>query len=60
MIYHQVDEARGKFSEAQTKAKEYQVQTGKSMNQAIDRFDETVEKKTSEAKSGVSSWFGGK
>jgi vacuolar-type H+-ATPase subunit H len=60
MIYQQVDEARGKLSEAQIKAKEYQERTGKSMNQAIDKFDETVEKKTSEAKSGVSSWFGGK
>ena len=26
----------------------------------IDAFDKTVEKKASEAKSGFSSWFGGK
>jgi hypothetical protein len=26
----------------------------------IDKFDSTVEKKAAEAKSGLSSWFGGK
>ena len=26
--------------------------------QSIDKFDKTVEKKTAEAKSGISSWFG--
>lgn len=26
----------------------------------IDQFDATVEKKAAEAKSGLSSWFGGK
>lgn len=26
----------------------------------IDKFDAVVEKKASEAKSGLSSWFGGK
>lgn len=33
-------------------------ETGKSLNENIDKFDRTVEKKTSEAKSGISSWFG--
>ena len=32
--------------------------TGKSLSENIDKFDKTVEKKTSEAKSGISSWFG--
>jgi hypothetical protein len=26
----------------------------------VDKFDATVEKKASEAKSGLSTWFGGK
>ena len=32
--------------------------TQKSVKEGIDKFDNTVEKKTSEAKSGLSSWFG--
>ena len=32
--------------------------TGKELNNAIDKFDKTVEKKTADAKSGISSWFG--
>lgn len=33
-------------------------ETGKTLNEAIDKFDHTVEKKASEAKGGISSWFG--
>lgn len=33
-------------------------ETGKEMHDTIDKFDKTVERKTSEAKSGISSWFG--
>ena len=32
----------------------------KEFNEKVDNFDKTVEKKTAEAKSGISSWFGGK
>lgn len=32
--------------------------TKKDFNQSVDNFDKTVERKTSEAKSGISSWFG--
>jgi len=32
----------------------------KDFNEKLDNFDAAVEKKTSEAKSGISSWFGGK
>lgn len=31
---------------------------GKELNQSIDTFDKTVEKKAADAKSGISSWFG--
>ena len=32
--------------------------TRKEAHDAIDKFDKTVERKASEAKSGLSSWFG--
>ena len=32
--------------------------TKQEAKQSIDKFDKTVEKKTAEAKSGLSSWFG--
>lgn len=32
--------------------------TRKELNETVDKFDKTVERKTSEAKSGISSWFG--
>jgi hypothetical protein len=35
-------------------------ETRREVNKDIDQFDRKVEKKTSEAKSGISSWFGGK
>lgn len=31
----------------------------KEVNKSLDELDKTVERKTSEAKSGISSWFGG-
>jgi len=37
-----------------SKAKEVRKET----DQKIDAFDETVVRKTKEAKSGISSWFG--
>lgn len=40
------------------KAKQYQEQTGKELHNAVDKFDKTVEKKASEAKNGIGSWFG--
>ena len=33
-------------------------ETRKDVNESVDTFDKTVERKTSEAKSGISSWFG--
>lgn len=41
-------------SEAESYAKEAKAETLKK----IDDFDRTVERKTAEAKSGISSWFG--
>lgn len=67
----QVDAARAKAEEARKSAEQYskdgkakfeqyKKETGSSLNSSIDKFDKTVEKKTAEAKSGISSWFGGK
>ena len=33
-------------------------ETRKELHEKVDNFDKTVERKTSEAKSGISSWFG--
>lgn len=56
----QTAEAKSKLAEAEAKAKEYRDKTGKELNSAIDKFDKTVEEKAAKAKSGISSWFGGK
>lgn len=33
--------------------------SAKGVNKSLDELDKKVEEKTSEAKSGISSWFGG-
>ena len=48
-------DAKSGLDKAENKAEEYRQKTGK----AIDKFDKTVEDKAAQAKSGVSSWFGG-
>ena len=62
-----VAESKGKGKEAQSKlsalssdASSKASEMKKDTSRAIDDFDRKVEKKTSEAKSGLSSWFGGK
>jgi len=55
-----VADAKAKISDAKASAADLREKSGKELNQAIDKFDKTVEKKSSEAKSGISSWFGGK
>ncbi|KAK4965196.1 hypothetical protein LTR66_012190 [Elasticomyces elasticus] len=39
---------------------QYSKEAKKDFNQAVDKFDKTVEEKAAQAKSGLSSWFGGK
>lgn len=48
------------MASAKDQAEQYRKDAAKELNKDIDKFDKTVEKKTSEAKSGISSWFGGK
>ncbi|KAI9833585.1 MAG: hypothetical protein M1819_003538 [Sarea resinae] len=45
---------------AADKLEAYRKETGKDLQQGIDTFDKKVEDGASKAKSGVSSWFGGK
>ena len=53
-------QAKGSQLKSDTEAKFDQVrqETGKDLRNTVDNFDKTVERKTSEAKSGISSWFG--
>ncbi|ETN42397.1 uncharacterized protein HMPREF1541_01551 [Cyphellophora europaea CBS 101466] len=53
-------DTKSALSDAEARAKEYKEKTGKELNTAIDKFDKTVEDKAAQAKSGISSWFGGK
>ena len=57
---NQVGDVKTKMSEASSTAEQYRRDAAKELNKGVDKFDKTVEKKTSEAKSGISSWFGGK
>jgi vacuolar-type H+-ATPase subunit H len=56
----QAADAKSKLSEAEAKAREMSQKAGKDINASIDKFDKTVEEKAAKAKSGISSWFGGK
>jgi hypothetical protein len=56
----QVADGKAAFRDAEGKATEYKNKTGTELNKAIDKFDKTVEDKAAQAKSGISSWFGGK
>jgi len=54
------DKARAEFAKAENKLDGYRKEAGKETTAAINKFDSTVEKETAKAKSGISSWFGGK
>ncbi|KAL1961267.1 hypothetical protein VTO42DRAFT_3213 [Malbranchea cinnamomea] len=65
-----VDTARDKAKQINKTAADYTKEgvermekvrqdAARDVNAKIDQIDETVEKKASEAKSGISSWFGG-
>ncbi|KKZ65392.1 hypothetical protein EMCG_08772 [[Emmonsia] crescens] len=55
------DERAAKFAKEEAdKLNKARHNVAKDVNAKIDTFDKTVEQKAAEAKSGVSSWFGGK
>lgn len=70
MYPKQADSVRSRANDTKAKADQYEKEgiakfdasrkeAADKLNAAVDKFDKTVEKKTSEAKSGISSWFGG-
>jgi len=59
-IDNATDKARAEFAKAEGKLDAYRKEAGKDVTAAINKFDNTVEKETAKAKSGISSWFGGK
>jgi hypothetical protein len=52
----QADKAKQEVANAESKLEQYRKDAGKK----IDAADRKVEEGASKAKSGVSSWFGGK
>lgn len=44
--------------EGKAKLQQATKDTGRELKETADNFDHLVEKKASEAKSGISSWFG--
>ena len=66
--YDQLDSSFSRYaSEAERKLQATKQEASKDINSAINKFDKTVEEKAAQAqeqaakaKSGLSSWFGGK
>lgn len=61
-LLHKASEANEKLHEvaheSKAKLEEIGKETRKDLHQTVDNFDKTVERKTVEAKNGISSWFG--
>lgn len=57
-----VNEAESKFqklkSDGKTQFDQARKDTARELQETADTFDKTVQTKTAEAKSGISSWFG--
>ncbi|MCJ1308663.1 hypothetical protein MMC25_002316 [Agyrium rufum] len=53
-----VSDGEAKLGQLRNEGEAKLHQLSKETKQNIDKFDATVERKTSEAKSGISSWFG--
>ncbi len=55
-------EANGKVHEvahdSKLKLEQASKDTRNELHEKVDSFDKTVERKTAEAKNGISSWFG--
>ncbi|KAI9746549.1 MAG: hypothetical protein M1818_000262 [Claussenomyces sp. TS43310] len=54
------DKAREELARAEGKFDQYRKDASKETLKSIDKFDAKVEEKAAQAKSGLSSWFGGK
>ena len=53
-----MSEADAKIDHLKADSVEKMKELRKDADKKIDNFDETVVRKTNEAKSGISSWFG--
>jgi len=54
------EKARAELAKAEGKFDQYRKEASKDALAKIDKFDAAVEKEAAKAKSGISSWFGGK
>lgn len=54
------DKARAELAKAEGRFDQYRKDASKETLKSIDKFDAKVEEKAAQAKSGISSWFGGK
>ncbi|EHL03284.1 hypothetical protein GLAREA_00489 [Glarea lozoyensis ATCC 20868] len=55
-----VDQAKAEAAKAEGKFEQYRKDASKETMRAIDNADRKVEESAAKAKSGISSWFGGK
>lgn len=60
MTLPQLAKTQAEFQKGKDQAATYAKDAKNATIQEIDKFDKKVEEKASQAKSGVSSWFGGK
>ena len=56
----QVAKTNAELSKAKSEAEAYAKEAKANALKKVDEFDRAVEKEASKAKSGISSWFGGK
>ena len=56
----QVDKSRAELAKAEGKLDQYRKDATSATMKKIDEADRKVEEGASKAKSGISSWFGGK
>lgn len=58
--YAQVERGRAELAKAESKIDSYRKETGAEAMKKIDQADKKIEEGAAKAKSGISSWFGGK
>lgn len=56
----QADKAKQEVANAESKLEQYRKDASREAMKKIDAADRKVEESASKAKSGISSWFGGK
>lgn len=59
-ILIQVEKGRAELAKAESKIDQYRKEAGADAMKKIDQADRKIEEGAAKAKSGISSWFGGK